>query len=117
MLTVFFDREGVLYHEQAPPHQTINKTYYLNDLRQLSDAIQQKWPQLRATGDWQLHHYNMPAHVSRLMHNFLMKHQITQVPQSLYSPDLEPCDFCLFPKLKSPLKGEDFRPSMRFRKI
>ena len=31
------------------------------------------------------------------------KHPGTQTP---YSPDLVPCDFWLFPKLKSPLKGK-----------
>ena len=61
-------------------------------------------PQLWATGDWQLHHDNAPA--SCLMQSFLAKHQITQVTQPLYSPDLAPCDFWLFPKLKSPLKGK-----------
>ena len=35
----------------------------------------------------------------------------------LYSPNLAPCDFWLFPKLKSPLEGKRFRQSMRFRKI
>ena len=39
----------------------------------------------------------------------LVKHQITQVTQPCYSPDLVPCDFWLFPKLKSPLKGERFQ--------
>ena len=72
--------------------------------------------QLWATGGWQLHHHNMPAHASCLMQSFLAKHQITQVTQPHYSPDLVPCDFWLFPKLKSSLKGNDFRLSMRFRK-
>ena len=41
------------------------------------------------------------------MQSFLAKHQITQVTQLLpYSPDLVPCNFWLFPKLKSPLKGK-----------
>jgi len=35
---------------------------------------------------------------------FLAMHHITQVCQPPYSPDLVPCDFWLFPKLKSPLK-------------
>ena len=65
--------------------------------------------QLWATGDWQLHHNNAPAHVSRLMWSFLAKHQITQVTQPQYSPDLAPSDFWLFPKLKSPLKGKRFQ--------
>jgi hypothetical protein len=39
---------------------------------------------------------------------FLAKHHITQLCQTPYSPDLAPCDFRLFPKLKSPLKGSRF---------
>ena len=48
-----------------------------------------------------------------LMHHvtcsFLVKHQITQVTQPPCSPELVPCDFWLFPKLKSPLKGKRFQ--------
>ena len=71
-----------------------------------------------ATGDWQLLHDNAPTHASRLVWSFLEKHQITQVTQALYSLDLVPWDFWLFPKLKSPLKGKRFQiVYMRFRKI
>ena len=48
-------------------------------------------------------------HASRLMQSFLVKHQITQVTQTHYSPDLVPYDFWLFLKLKSPLKGKKFQ--------
>ena len=61
-----------------------------------------------ATGDWQLHYNNLPAHASHLVQRFLVKHQITQVTQPPYSPDLVPCDFWLFPELKPPLKGKRF---------
>ena len=40
---------------------------------------------------------------------FLVKHQITQVTHPHYSPQLAPCDFWLFPKLKSPWKGKRFQ--------
>ena len=30
------------------------------------------------------------------------------MPQAPYSPDLAPADFCLFPKLKTPMKGKSF---------
>ena len=60
-------------------------------------------------GDCQLHHNNVPAHASCLMQSFLAKHQITQVTHPLYSSDLTPCGFWLFPKLKSPLKGKRFQ--------
>ena len=65
--------------------------------------------QLWATGDWQLHHDNAPAHASCLVQNFLAKHGITQVTQAPCSPDLVPCNFWLFLKLKSPLKGMRFQ--------
>ena len=38
MLTVFFDWEGAVHHEYAPPGQTINKEHYLSVLHWLRDA-------------------------------------------------------------------------------
>ena len=40
---------------------------------------------------------------------FLVEHQIAQVIQPPDSPDLVPCDFWVFLKLKSPLKGKRFQ--------
>jgi hypothetical protein len=51
------------------------------------------------------HHDNTSDHSTALIQAFLAKHHITQVCQPPYSPDLSPCDFWLFPKLKLPLKG------------
>ena len=42
------------------------------------------------------------------MQSFLVKHQITQVTQLPYSPDVVPCDFWLFQKLELSLKGKRF---------
>jgi hypothetical protein len=50
----------------------------------------------------QLLHNNAPAHSTALVHAFCLGKQVCQPP---YSPDLAPCEFWLFPKLKSPLKG------------
>ena len=55
------------------------------------------------TSSWQCAHSRITSWA-----NFLVKHQIIQVAQPCYSPHLVPCDFCLFPKLKSPLKGKRF---------
>ena len=40
---------------------------------------------------------------------FLVKYPITQVTEVPYSPDVVPCNFWLFPKLKPPLKGKRFQ--------
>ena len=42
------------------------------------------------------------------MIEFLAKKGIPVVPQPPYSPDLSPCDFFLFPKLKFHVKGRHF---------
>jgi hypothetical protein len=39
----------------------------------------------------------------------LAKHSIPIVPHPPYSPDSAPCDFFLFPRLKSTLKGKRFQ--------
>ena len=50
----------------------------------------------------------VPAHSSNLVQQFLSKHSIALLRQPPYSPDITPCDFWLFPKLKKPLKGQRF---------
>ena len=42
----------------------------------------------------------VPVHNSILVTDYLTKMNIETVPQPPYSPDLAPCDFCLFPKLR-----------------
>jgi transposase len=55
-----------------------------------------------------LHHDNAPAHSSHLIQSFLAEHGIPVVRQAPYSPDMAPCDFWLFSKLKRLLKGSRF---------
>ena len=110
LLTVFLDSRGVVHHEYAPQGQTVNKQYYEGVLCRLRNAEQRKRPDLWAAETWQLHHDNAPAHSSHLIQGFLAKHNIPLVRQAPYSPDMAPCDFWLFPKLKMPLKGTRFEP-------
>jgi hypothetical protein len=39
---------------------------------------------------------------------FLGKHRMAVIPHPPYCPDLAPCDFFLFPKMKLKLKGRRF---------
>ena len=49
---------------------------------------------------WHFHQDNAPVHNSILVIDYLTKMDIKTVPQPPYSPDLSPCDFWLFPKLR-----------------
>ena len=51
------------------------------------------------------------------MNEFLAKKFISVVPQPPYSPDLSPCDFFLFPKLKIHLKGRHFGTVDNIQKV
>jgi transposase len=49
-----------------------------------------------------------PAHTSLKTTEFLTNNNMVIVPHPPYSPGLAPCDFALFPKLKTKLIGRRF---------
>jgi histone-lysine N-methyltransferase SETMAR len=54
------------------------------------------------------HQDNAPAHNALSVEQFLANKNITVLEHSPYSPDLAPCYFCLFAKIKSVFKGTHF---------
>ena len=52
------------------------------------------------SGQWHFHQDSAPVHNSILVTDYLTKMGIKTVLQPPYSPDLIPCDFCFFPKLR-----------------
>ena len=82
--------------------------YYLEVLGHLHDAGQRKRPDMWTRKNWQLHHDNAPAHSAYVIKGFLTKNNKALVQQPPYSPDLAPCNFWLFPKLKTMLKRKQF---------
>ena len=70
--------------------------------------MQQKRPDLWQTKDWFFHHDNAPAHAAISVRQFLAKNTMIPLPHASYSPDLAPCDFFLFPRMKRDMKGQRF---------
>ena len=89
----------------VPTRQTVNKEYYVEVLRKFRKRFRQKRPALFKSGQWHFHQDNAPVHTSILVTDYLTKMGIKTVPHPPYSPDLAPCDFWLFPKLKEKLRG------------
>jgi len=56
-------------------------------------------------GNWLLQDDNAPSHRALIMRAFLAHNSIIAHPQPPYSPDLAPCNFFLFLKMKLQLKG------------
>ena len=57
-------------------------------------------PALFKSGQEHFHQDNAPVHNSIFVTDYLTKMDINTVPHRPYSPDLAPCDFWLFPKLR-----------------
>jgi histone-lysine N-methyltransferase SETMAR len=85
----------------------VNQHCYLEILARLREAVHRKRPELWPDA-WILHHDNAPAHDALTVHEFLAKKSILILDHPPYSPDLALCNFWLFPKLKTALKGHRF---------
>jgi len=97
----FFDSQGIVHKEFVTPGQTVNQTFYREVLERLGKRVARVRPGTART--WMLHHDNAPCHTSVSINEFLAEKDIPVVPQPPYSPDLSPCDFFLFPRLKNHL--------------
>ena len=74
-------------------------------------SVREKSREQWQTRLWLLHHDNAPAHNALGIRGSLAKNNIAVLEQPPYSPDLAPCDFFLFPKLKEVIKGTRFQDS------
>ena len=107
MMIVFFRYSRDCVH-CVSEGQTINQHYYLHVLAELRERIRKKRPELWKDKSWVIHQNNAPAHSAFSVERFLVKYSIPILDHPPYSPDLAPCDFYLFPKVKSALKGTRF---------
>jgi transposase len=87
--------------------RTVNQHCYLETLARLREAVRRRRPELWPDA-WILHHGNAIVHYALAVREFLAKKSIMKLDYPPYSPDLAPCDFWLFPKLKTALKGNRF---------
>jgi len=108
MLLTFSDIRRIVHYEFVPTGQTVNQVYYLEVLERLREKVRRKRPELFANNSWILHHDNAPAHKALSMREFLATKQINVLEHPVYSPDIAPSDFFLFPKIKEVLKGRHF---------
>jgi histone-lysine N-methyltransferase SETMAR len=107
MLTVFFDRRGLLMADFLPQGQTINGNYYVTLLRQLREEIKSK-RRGRLTRGIRLLHDNAPAHTCNVARAAIADCGFQTINHPAYSPDVAPSDYFLFSDLKRHLRGKHF---------
>ena len=97
---IVFDRTGMIYMHWVPTGQTVNKEYYVEVLREFRKRFHRKRPAFFKPGQWHFHQENAPVDNSILVIDYLIKMGIKTILHPLYSRDLAPFDFWLFPKLR-----------------
>ncbi len=107
LLILYFDAAGVILADFI--EGTIDSETYVESLRRMREAMRQKCPLIWQTWDYWLLHDNASPHTSDDTVNFLESVEQKVWDHLAYSPDLSPCDFWAFPRMKHNLKGHRFQ--------
>ena len=108
LFTIFFNSQGPMCVDVMPQQSTITAQYYTDQVLPQVLEHQAKSAPTRRRSRLLLHHDNAAPHKARLTVQFLEQQGITLLPHPPYSPDLAPCDFWLFPKIKGAIAGKQF---------
>ena len=81
---------------------------YKEILRRLVRSMRDKRRSFWEANAKALYHDNAPAHTAMSICQFLTERNIATLEHPQYSPDLAPCDFFFFSKIKSALKETHF---------
>ena len=103
--SLFLTALCMIYMHWVPTGQTVDKEYCVEVLREFRKKFCRKRPALFKSSQWHFHQDNALVHNSILITDYAIKMGIKTVAHRLYSPDLAPCEFWFFPKLKENLTG------------
>ena len=108
LYAIFFDSKGPVLQIPVPKGSSVTGKFYRESvLTQLVDFYQKRRPHTGVRGI-KLLHDNAPAHKSAMVQEYLKESGLNVFDHPPYSPDLSPCDFWLFPRLKEMLAGQRF---------
>ena len=108
LYAIFFDSKGPVLQIPVRKGSSVTGKFYRESvLTQLVDFYQKRRPRTGVRGI-KLLHDNAPAHKSTTVQEYLKESGLDVLDHPPYSPDLSPCDFLLFPKLKEMLAGHRF---------
>ncbi len=109
MLVAFFDAQGLIYYEYIQRPMTVNQQVFQGILRRFDAAHSRRHPRAFVNGHKFIHMDNAPAHNAGYTLTLLRILGWTRLPHPPYSPDLAPCDFWLFGRVKKHIRGTRFR--------
>jgi histone-lysine N-methyltransferase SETMAR len=108
MVATFVRRSGPVSTVPLLNRATVNAEWYTTVcLPKVFSQLQHDRPKTGVRGIL-LHHDNASSHTAAKTLDYLMDEGVQLLPHPPYSPDLAPCDFFVFPRVKDRLRGNRF---------
>lgn len=108
LYAIFFTARGPAVQVPVPKGRGITGRFYRDVVLKKLNKYYEKIRPKSGLRHIKLLHDNAPAHKAAVVTDFLTRKQVTVLPHPPYSPDLSPCDFFLFPRLKKMLAGRKY---------
>lgn len=105
---IFFSWTKIIHAILDTKKSSVNSAYYVSE--GLKPMVK-RWKEAHEGSDLEwltFHQVNAPAHRSKHTTHHIDSIGIQKLPAPPYSPDLAPCDFWLFPRIKNKLRGIKF---------
>ena len=104
----FINSSGPVVQVPRPTGHTVTGQFYKNSvLKKVKEFYNKKRPSKGWSGVHLLHD-NASSHKCEVAKSFLASEKMKVLNHPLYSPDLSPCDFFLFPSLKKMPSGNKY---------
>ena len=108
LYAIFFNSSGSVVQVPCPSGHTVTDRFYKNSvLKKVKEFYNEKLPSKGWSGVHLLHD-NASSHKYEVVKCFLASEKVKVLNHPPYSPDLSPCDFFLFPRLKKMLSGNKY---------
>ncbi|XP_060565461.1 histone-lysine N-methyltransferase SETMAR-like [Ruditapes philippinarum] len=108
MYAMFFGIQGVVTQVPIPKGRTVTAKFYKRIVFNKSDKYYRKRrPNTGMRGLYRLHD-NATPHKADIFKKLLENKRVTVFNHPPYSPDLAPCNFFLFPRLKKHIQGRRY---------
>ena len=108
LYAIFFDSKGPVLQIPVTKGSSVTRNFYRESVLSQLVGFYQKHRRLIGVRGIKLLHDNAPAHKSTMVQQYLKESGLDVLDHPPYSPDLSPCDFWLFPRLKEMLAGHRF---------
>ena len=108
MYAIFFNSSGPVVQVPCPSGQTVTGRFYKNSvLKKVKKFYNKKRPSKGWSGVHLLHD-NASSHKCEVVKSLLASEKVKVLNHPPYLPDLSPCDFFIFPRLKKMFSGNKY---------